>query len=309
MKNLTLLTAISFITSAEALEKLPKAPVEIIYGKDHREEIQEIDDQDFINLSKNVGIKVRNFRLNYDQEKEIFDFKKLKLGEANTSLCESERFYDQWVLGSCTGFLINPTTLLTAGHCMQIESDCKNFSWAFNFSKEKNHFLKNEVYKCSSIIDQKYIYTEKEVLDYAIIKLDRPVEQFQKFKTRKLGRPLIGTELAIIGHPLGLPLKFAAGAKIKLMNEEELKTPLKSFLRKENYMTANLDSYGGNSGSPVYNFNTKKIEGVLIQGAEDFELNEEEGCLVSRKVSNKHRNVFEKILRINKIPGINQFID
>ena len=36
------------------------------------------------------------------------------------------------------------------------------------------------------------------------------------------------------------------------------------------YFTANLDTYRGNSGSPVFNAITHKVEGVLVRGEQDF---------------------------------------
>ena len=33
---------------------------------------------------------------------------------------------------------------------------------------------------------------------------------------------------------------------------------------------ANLDTYGGNSGSPVFNAQNNKVEGILVRGETDF---------------------------------------
>ena len=61
----------------------------------------------------------------------------------------------------------------------------------------------------------------------------------------------------VIGHPVGLPLKVAAGASVRDAG-------------KIGYFVADLDTFGGNSGSPVFNTATKKIEGILVRGDTDF---------------------------------------
>jgi hypothetical protein len=45
------------------------------------------------------------------------------------------------------------------------------------------------------------------------------------------------------------------------------------------FFVANLDTYGGNSGSPVFNSNTREVEGVLVRGETDFAT--QGGCQVS----------------------------
>ena len=45
------------------------------------------------------------------------------------------------------------------------------------------------------------------------------------------------------------------------------------------HFVANLDAYGGNSGSPVFNSDTHEVEGVLVRGDTDFVL--QGGCRVS----------------------------
>lgn len=36
-------------------------------------------------------------------------------------------------------------------------------------------------------------------------------------------------------------------------------------------ITCNLDIYGGNSGSPIFNSETHEVEGILVRGETDFE--------------------------------------
>lgn len=47
----------------------------------------------------------------------------------------------------------------------------------------------------------------------------------------------------------------------------------------DSYFVANLDIYGGNSGSSVLNAATGRVEGILVRGEADFVHNG--GCYVS----------------------------
>jgi hypothetical protein len=68
----------------------------------------------------------------------------------------------------------------------------------------------------------------------------------------------------VIGHPVGLPTKFADGANVRNNNNES-------------FFVCNLDTYGGNSGSPVFNSSTHELEGILVRGETDFIVTEN-GC-------------------------------
>lgn len=74
--------------------------------------------------------------------------------------------------------------------------------------------------------------------DFAVIKLDRPVAQVAPLayrQSRMMGAG--GENLTVIGHPSGLPLKVAGDASVRSVLPE--------------FLVANLDTYGGNSGSAV----------------------------------------------------------
>jgi hypothetical protein len=72
--------------------------------------------------------------------------------------------------------------------------------------------------------------------------------------------------LVVVGHPSGLAVKIAAGATVRSNLESA-------------YFVANLDTYGGNSGSAVFNEQTGLIEGILVRGETDFKY--KNGCYVS----------------------------
>lgn len=278
---------------------------DLIYGADNRYEVDDYTEQEFIDKANSVAIRVSNYRLFEDRENHsLINFPKVKLKQIIPQLCENERFTDQISVGNCTGFLVAPNKLVTAGHCIMNESDCASNKWIFGYKEGVTAFKKADVYSCKRIIAQKYIYTDKEVSDYAVIELDKPVVGRTPLTYRKRGIVHLGAPLLVIGHPLGLPMKIADGARVTFMNDQERKKEIQSWLLRDNYFTANLDSYGGNSGSPVFNRKTGKVEGILIQGADDFVYNRNNECLGSKHLTDSSKNTYEKVMRITKVSGL-----
>jgi len=288
---------------ASSINRFNITPPALIYGNDDRYEVNSYYDDLFVRKARSVALRVSNRRLTENREDpNIINFLNKKLKQVIPQICSSEKYLEQTSLGDCSGFLISPTKLVTAGHCMKSENECSANKWVFDFTENTKELIKNNVYACKKIISQKLIYSKKEVSDYAVIELDRPVLDRTPLERRKYGTVAYGTPLLIIGHPLGLPMKITDGAKVMRMNDIELETQIRSLFLRDHYFTANLDSYSGNSGSPVFNVKTGKVEGVLIQGADDFIFDEEESCLKSRHLSDNHHNTYEKIMRITEIP-------
>jgi V8-like Glu-specific endopeptidase len=82
----------------------------------------------------------------------------------------------------------------------------------------------------------------------------------------------VGDELYIVGHPAGLPTKIAGGAVVRSV--------------KSTFFKANLDSYGGNSGSAVFNAQTNEIVGILVRGDQDFKYDQANSCTRSNICEN-----------------------
>jgi hypothetical protein len=101
--------------------------------------------------------------------------------------------------------------------------------------------------------------------DHALIQLDRVVKGRTPLKYRSEGTAAVGDELVVIGHPMGLPTKIADGAKIRSNNHPH-------------YFVATLDTFGGNSGSAVFNTATGIVEGILVRGETDYKFNRDKMC-------------------------------
>ena len=125
--------------------------------------------------------------------------------------------------------------------------------------------------------------------DWALIRLDRAVTDRRFLEYRKSGEPEVGANLVVIGHPTGLPTKIADGANIREL--------------KGTYFTANLDTYGGNSGSAVFNADTGVVEGILVRGERDYLYDSVNACRVTNVVADDEGRG-EDITYITNIPEL-----
>lgn len=229
----------------------------IIYGEDNRVDVFESKNPVFQELSKSTAAMIKDIYLN-----EIFLSDQIRISGqtlVDEGMCSTERFSKQLFVADCSGFLVSEDTLVTAGHCVEYLSDCSYTSWVFDYkvesSDQKDIFVpQNSIYKCTSIISRDFNpYTKN---DYAYVKLDRKVTNRRPLKFRTSGKVSVGDELVVIGHPTGLPTKIADGAKVRSVSNI--------------YFMANLDTYGGNSGSAVFNVKTEEVEGILVRGGQDY---------------------------------------
>ena len=261
----------------------------VIYGEDNREDVVNVVDNLMVEKSRSVAGMFATSALS---ALSSGDYKVVGKTLAQRGWCSSERFANQMTAPVCTGFLVAPDVLVTAGHCVKKSSDCKNYSWAFDYriptsSSTTAIIPKNSVYKCSSIIAT--VQSSSSLDDYAVIRLNRKVTDRLPLEIRRSGKIADGASLTLIGHPKGLPSKIAGGANVRSNTAAK-------------YFVANTDSYGGNSGSPVLDSLTGVVEGILVRGETDS-VTTSAGCSVSYVCSNTGCSG-EDITRITNISGI-----
>lgn len=165
-------------------------------------------------------------------------------------LCPDERFGSQPSPAFCTAFLVGDDLAMTAGHCLTV--GCSNIDLLFDFHLLKSDqssfaFGAESLYSCSEVI------ASDKAADWALIRLDRKVEGRTPFRPRKIGEPELGTQLAVMGFPRGIPLKIADNAQVVPSENSD----------DTRFFEADLDVFGGNSGSPVVNSTTLQLEGIL----------------------------------------------
>lgn len=233
----------------------------VIYGKDDRLDIEAVSDARHLQLARSTAAMVASSDLQSigDGESRL---RGVEFGLAY-NLCRDERFYSQVSAASCTGFLVAPDVIATAGHCVTSPAKCKQTAWVFSFEQDTYDrdatVVRNEdVYVCSNLIRSHLVNPTGS--DWALVRLDRPVTGREPLRLRQSGQVSRGEDVFVIGHPAGLPKKFAGGAQVRNTNFSA-------------YFVAELDTYGGNSGSPVFNATTHEVEGILVRGEVDFESN------------------------------------
>ena len=176
-------------------------------------------------------------------------------------VCANEPFATQPSGAFCSGSLIGKNLVLTAGHCITNQGECNTTKFVFGYDvNQKGKFpgstLESEVYGCKSIIHREQDGTGA---DFGIIETDRDVVGHVPLKLADRANSTIekDAKLLMIGHPSGLPTKLDAGGAVRDPNPH-------------GYFVATTDSYGGNSGSAVFNLVTQLVEGVLVRGETDF---------------------------------------
>lgn len=245
----------------------------IIYGEDNRQDVNEINNTKIQRISKAIAGRVSNYQYNDTDPKEI-TFDRVESLSWSMRVCSDQRFATQPTVVDCTGFLIGEDILVTAGHCIDTRRHeykneksgaCGTHSWLFDYKTENSgnvdlsNTSHNNLYKCKRVIYSKLEGSE----DYAIIQLERKVKDRQPLKIRTSGKISKDQEIFVMGHPSGLPLKFAGDAKV--------------FSHHGAYFSTNLDTFGGNSGSPVFNAQTHEVEGILVRGNADYVVEMENG--------------------------------
>jgi V8-like Glu-specific endopeptidase len=281
------LLSLSFSLIATATTNQPSSS-KVIYGEDDRVEPHTITDAKLLAVSNAVAAMIPASAINEKAQSSVTTSWGGRSDQSSSNaevaiqaprlsergICATERFNDQITAANCSGFLIAEDVLVTAGHCIESQSDCNSYRWVFGYQVGTDGKLakitKNEVYECKEIIGRELNSGKRT--DFAVIRLDRKVSDRTPMKLNLAGKPVVADEVIVLGHPTGLPQKIAGGAEVKKL--------------ANNFFYANLDTYGGNSGSAVINARTYEVEGILVRGLKDYVRAPGSQCSVSNVLSN-----------------------
>lgn len=250
MRRTVLLAAAAVLVPA-LLRSMP------VYNEDDRRDTVDVQDGQAQALADSTvalfgadQVKVRNGRASLATQSY----------QEALQLCPGERFSGQSIGPNCSGSLVAPDLVLTAGHCIQDEASCKATAFVFGFRTRRSgstpkSVSADQVYGCAGIVGRKL---EGEAgADWAVVRLDRPVTDHKPLAVHRQDISN-GTPLMVIGYPSGLPEKIADGGTV-------LDASPAGFYRTD------LDTYHGNSGSPVFDSRSGKIVGILVRGENDYE--------------------------------------
>jgi Trypsin-like peptidase domain len=172
-------------------------------------------------------------------------------------LCETERFLDDPVVANCSGYAATTDKIVTAGHCIN-KSSMKGFYFVFDFMIDRNgryatRIAASKVFQATEFIGG--LVNDRE--DFAVIRVDRPIDPMRVAAIDSTNLVNEDDRFHVIGCPCGTPMKLASNANTRSFSNPE-------------YFTITSDTYGGNSGSPVFNSESHKVCGILVRGEKDF---------------------------------------
>ncbi len=184
---------------------------------------------------------------------------------ASFGVCADERFANQLTAGDCSATLIAPDVVLTAGHCIS-DSTCAGTRFVFDYYMTDETTLQTigseDVFSCDSILAR----AGGGSLDFAVVKLDREATGRTPATVAKSAAALaVGTPLIVNGYPSGLPIKIDDGGAVRDGRADAM-----------DFFVANLDTFGGNSGSGVFDASGVLV-GILVRGETDYV--DDGGCL------------------------------
>jgi V8-like Glu-specific endopeptidase len=184
------------------------------------------------------------------------------------NLCPNVEFSGQKMGAYASAFLVAPDLIVTASHCVTGPTcpPLDHIRVVFGFAvdphnPDPNKVSNSDIYQVTSIVGEDLT----EGKDWAILRLNRPVTNRTPLAIQPATQLPNDASLYVLGYPCGLPEKFADEGLVRLNTDPA-------------FFVSNLDTFGGNSGSPVFNATTHQVEGMLIEGAPDFFLSGTDYC-------------------------------
>ncbi|MEM1047777.1 MAG: serine protease [Pseudomonadota bacterium] len=240
----------------DALIRELRANQKVVYGADDRMDIHQVSDE---NVQRNASsvVSLIDVASIVDNGNGTSLVQTVRFGDAQR-LCSSERFVDQRTAPFCSGFLVAPNLVATAGHCINNNNLARTrFVFGYrvdNFTDGTIRLPNSEIFAGEAIVAWDLV---SDGADYAVVRLDRPAIGKPIARLQRDAKIADNEGVYVIGHPSGLPMKYAPDAVVRDNSRRD-------------FFTANLDTYGGNSGSAVFNAETHEVEGILVRGETDF---------------------------------------
>lgn len=228
-----------------------------VFGADDRKEIK--DATTFSDYARATAVMIPKSSISGNKVYATTLRTRLSKMHGTVNFDDNVRFLDQPACANCTGFLIAPDIIVTAGHCIETMKQAEDYVWLFDYTVENDYNAKAGYFT----IKPENVYEVKEVLgayfqdirtytDYSVVRLANKTKR-KPYRFRTGGKVALGSEVYTIGSPTGLPLKLADNAIVVDNSQEK-------------WFKNNVDGFPGNSGGPVFN-PSGFIEGIHVRGA------------------------------------------
>lgn len=257
-----------------------------IYGSDNRIEAYQVKNELMTGAGRSAGVlmhvnalkDLKNGTFKLIDSFSMTDYVKKAYGYQP---CESSRFQNQPAPGICSTVLLRPDLVATASHCISVGS-CHGTIVVFDFeygssqaaNKAQSLIVKKENrYRCEELLADSLKFTQ--YMDYAVFRLDRnvtnrsPIDRFVEFSS-----VIPNQKIFSVGSPLGVPLKWESDAQIDHVYSTD---GVDNGANLTFSFRANLDSFEGQAGAPVFDTKSGGFIGILITGSVDFLFNK--GCM------------------------------
>ncbi len=170
----------------------------------------------------------------------------------------------QW--GSCSGALVAPDLVLTAGHCVRSSWDCQDYQYVTDHrgSTEGTSTTidPDHMHRCAALVARAFASRNGDARsgpDFALVQIDPPVTDRTPFEVADAPEdPEVpfadnGRAVALLGYPVGMPVKVMDNGVVT-----DHTAP--------GFASTDLDSFRGTSGGPVVDATTGRLLGLNTLG-------------------------------------------
>jgi len=268
--TLGLLLGLSFGCGAEPGTPLGTTRQGVVYGEDDRVDLIDSPDERFRRMGDWIG-----GLLDSEYAEQQSDGNYVLTGPVLSDryeLCPGEPWVNEPSLAHCTALLVDESTLLTAGHCVDPESlDDVLFVRSYQrnagypkVSAQRVHRLKRVLARRDGDI------ASASGDDFALVELETKAELAPVVFAEHPERPSEGRAVVVVGTSEGLPLKIDAGGVVYDASARD-------------YFEITSDTFQGGSGSAVFSA-SGEFWGIVVGGVTDYSWDDERQCQMRRRL-------------------------
>ncbi len=261
----------AFLGGCVPPEEADSVAASVVYGEDDRREVYQHSSELMRTRALQSSVALISRSMLITQPDGSFTVSASTLREV-VNLCPDERFADQPAAARCSGVLIDDDLVLTAGHCVLSESQCRTLAFVFDYRVEESGLLAkiqaDDVYDCARVVVREQLSGIENTPDFAVVQLECPVGAGKAAVPIRFEPLAAGDSVTMIGYGTGLPAKIDSGGIVVNPRANEL-----------DFFTASADAFGGHSGSGVFD-DVGDLAGILVAGREpDYVMPDGESCV------------------------------